>query len=54
VIQAIKSKKIRGRSALRPLDIAGLSQFLVQVSNLIVPMPTGNIAPQKWPSHCLI
>lgn len=33
---AIKSKKIRGRSALRPLDIAGLSQFLVQVSNLIV------------------
>lgn len=36
VIQAIKSKKIRGRSALRPLDIAGLSQFLVQVSNLIV------------------
>ncbi|MDK9365145.1 bifunctional acetate--CoA ligase family protein/GNAT family N-acetyltransferase [Lelliottia wanjuensis] len=36
VIQAIKSKKIRGRSALQPLDIAGLSQFLVQVSNLIV------------------
>lgn len=36
IIQAIKSKKIRGRSALRPLDIAGLSQFLVQVSNLIV------------------
>lgn len=36
VIQAIKSKKIRGRSALRPLDIAGLSRFLVQVSNLIV------------------
>ncbi|MBM3071430.1 protein lysine acetyltransferase [Lelliottia sp. RWM.1] len=36
VIQAVKSKKIRGRSALRPLDIAGLSQFLVQVSNLIV------------------
>ncbi len=33
IIQAIKSKKIRGRSALRPLDIAGLSQFLVQVSN---------------------
>ena len=36
VIQAIKNKKIRGRSALQPLDIAGLSQFLVQVSNLIV------------------
>ncbi|MGG2079521.1 bifunctional acetate--CoA ligase family protein/GNAT family N-acetyltransferase [Lelliottia nimipressuralis] len=36
VIQAIKSKKIRGRSALQPLDIIGLSQFLVQVSNLIV------------------
>ena len=28
IIPAIKSKKIRGRSALRPLDIAGLSQFL--------------------------
>jgi acetyltransferase len=39
VIQAIKSKKIRGRSALRPLDIAGLSQVLVQVSNLIVDCP---------------
>lgn len=36
IIQAIKNKKIRGRSALRPLDIPGLSQFLVQVSNLIV------------------
>ncbi|MBV8041132.1 protein lysine acetyltransferase [Pluralibacter sp.] len=39
VIQAIKGKKIRGRSALRPLDIAGLSQLLVQVSNLIVDCP---------------
>jgi acetyltransferase len=39
VIQAIKSKKIRGRSALRPLDIAGLSQVLVQVSNLVVDCP---------------
>ncbi|MFP2424255.1 bifunctional acetate--CoA ligase family protein/GNAT family N-acetyltransferase [Pseudescherichia vulneris] len=39
VIQAIKSKKIRGRSALRPLDVAGLSQVLVQVSNLIVDCP---------------
>lgn len=39
VIQAIKSKKIRGRSALRPLNIAGLSQLLVQVSNLIVDCP---------------
>jgi acetyltransferase len=39
VIQAIKSKKIRGRSALRPLDVVGLSQVLVQVSNLIVDCP---------------
>ncbi|HHS9741073.1 TPA: bifunctional acetate--CoA ligase family protein/GNAT family N-acetyltransferase [Raoultella ornithinolytica] len=39
VIQAIKSKKIRGRSALRPLDVSGLSQLLVQVSNLIVDCP---------------
>lgn len=39
VIQAIKSKKIRGRSALRPLDIPGLSRLLVQVSNLIVDCP---------------
>ncbi|MDX6020393.1 protein lysine acetyltransferase [Scandinavium sp. V105_16] len=39
VIQAINSKKIRGRSALRPLDVAGLSQVLVQVSNLIVDCP---------------
>ncbi|MGL4724952.1 MAG: bifunctional acetate--CoA ligase family protein/GNAT family N-acetyltransferase [Scandinavium sp.] len=39
VIQAIKNKKIRGRSALRPLDIAGLSHLLVQVSNLIVDCP---------------
>ncbi len=31
-----QKQKIRGRSALRPLDIAGLSQFLVKVSNLIV------------------
>ncbi|MDU3818475.1 MAG: bifunctional acetate--CoA ligase family protein/GNAT family N-acetyltransferase [Pantoea sp.] len=39
VIQAIKSGKIRGRSALRPLDIAALSQVLVQVSNLVVDCP---------------
>ncbi|MFS2221923.1 GNAT family N-acetyltransferase [Pantoea sp. B65] len=39
VIQAIKSGKIRGRSALRPLDIAGISQVLVKVSNLIVACP---------------
>ena len=39
VIQGIKNKKIRARSALRPLDIAGLSQLLVQVSNLIVDCP---------------
>ena len=30
---------MRGRSALRPLDIPGLSQLLVQVSNLIVDCP---------------
>mgnify|MGYP001120536752 FL=1 len=39
VIQAIKSGKVRGRSALRPLDIAALSQVLVQVSNLIIDCP---------------
>lgn len=39
VIQAIKSGKIRGRSALHPLDVAGLSQVLVQVSNLVVDCP---------------
>jgi acetyltransferase len=39
VIQAIKSGKIRGRSALRPLDVPGMSQILVQVSNLIVDCP---------------
>ncbi|WP_058913184.1 bifunctional acetate--CoA ligase family protein/GNAT family N-acetyltransferase [Entomohabitans teleogrylli] len=39
VIQAIKKRKIRGQSALRPLDIAGLSQLLVQVSNLIIDCP---------------
>lgn len=39
VIQAIKSGKIRNRSALLPLDIAALSQLLVQVSNLIVDCP---------------
>ncbi|PRD14846.1 bifunctional acetate--CoA ligase family protein/GNAT family N-acetyltransferase [Pantoea coffeiphila] len=39
VIQAIKSGKIRGRSALHPLDIVGLSQVLVQVSDLIVDCP---------------
>ncbi len=39
VIQAIKSGKIRSRSALNPLDIAGLSQLLVQVSNLVVDCP---------------
>ncbi len=36
VIQGIKQRKIRARSALRPLDIVGLSQLLVRVSNLIV------------------
>jgi len=39
VIQAIKNGKIRGRSALRPLDINGISKVLVQVSNLIVDCP---------------
>ncbi len=39
VIQAIKMDKIRSRSALRPLDIAGLSTLLVQVSNLIIDCP---------------
>lgn len=29
VIQGIKQRKIRARSALRPLDIVGLSQLLV-------------------------
>ncbi|MGS9235569.1 acetate--CoA ligase family protein, partial [Salmonella enterica subsp. enterica serovar Infantis] len=39
VIQGFKQRIIRSRSALRPLDIVGLSQFLVQVSNLIVDCP---------------
>ena len=38
-MQALKSGKIRGRSALHPLDIAGLSRLLVQVSNLILDCP---------------
>ncbi|KAA6101915.1 MULTISPECIES: bifunctional acetate--CoA ligase family protein/GNAT family N-acetyltransferase [unclassified Pantoea] len=39
VIQALKSGRVRSRSALRPLDITGLSQLLVQVSNLVVDCP---------------
>lgn len=39
VLQAVKSGKIRGRSALQPLDISALSQVLVQVSNLILDCP---------------
>ncbi|WP_343463648.1 bifunctional acetate--CoA ligase family protein/GNAT family N-acetyltransferase [Pantoea sp.] len=39
VIQAMKSGKIRSRSALHPLDITGLSQLLVQVSNLVIDCP---------------
>lgn len=39
IIQAIKKGKIRGRSALHPLDIVGLSQVLVRVSNLVVDCP---------------
>ncbi|PSN07435.1 bifunctional acetate--CoA ligase family protein/GNAT family N-acetyltransferase [Siccibacter turicensis] len=42
IIQAIKRGKLRARSALRPLDIAGLSQVLVQVSNLVVDCPEIN------------
>lgn len=65
VIQGIKNKKIRARSALRPLDIAGLSQLLVQVSNLIVDCPeiqrldihpllasAGNLL--HWTSHWIL
>ena len=39
IIQAIKSGKIRGRSALRPLDIIALSKVLVQVSTLVIDCP---------------
>jgi len=39
IIQAIKGGKIRGRSNAQQLDITGLSQLLVQVSNLIVDCP---------------
>nr|WP_154324631.1 bifunctional acetate--CoA ligase family protein/GNAT family N-acetyltransferase [Pantoea sp. 201603H] len=39
VIQAIKSGKIRNRSVLAPLDVTGISQVLVQVSNLIIDCP---------------
>ncbi|MCL2891493.1 bifunctional acetate--CoA ligase family protein/GNAT family N-acetyltransferase [Brenneria tiliae] len=39
VLQAVKGGKIRGRSALRPLDIPALSRLLVQVSNLILDCP---------------
>ncbi|PZL88752.1 protein acetyltransferase [Pantoea graminicola] len=39
VIQAIKSGKIRSRGGLNPLDIPGLSQLLVQVSDLVVDCP---------------
>ncbi|ATZ12378.1 bifunctional acetate--CoA ligase family protein/GNAT family N-acetyltransferase [Erwinia amylovora] len=39
VKQAIGSGKIRRRSALHPLNLDGLSQLLVQVSNLIVDCP---------------
>lgn len=39
VLQAVKGGKIRGRSALQPLDIIGLSRLLVQVSNLILDCP---------------
>ncbi|MEG3127636.1 bifunctional acetate--CoA ligase family protein/GNAT family N-acetyltransferase [Pantoea cypripedii] len=39
VIQAMKSGKVRSRSALRPLNIPALSQLLVQVSNLVVDCP---------------
>lgn len=39
VIQAINNGKIRGRSALRPLDITALSKVLVQVSTLVIDCP---------------
>ncbi|WP_411704203.1 bifunctional acetate--CoA ligase family protein/GNAT family N-acetyltransferase [Edaphovirga cremea] len=39
IMQAVKGGKIRGRSALRPLDIPALSHLLVQVSNLILDCP---------------
>lgn len=39
IMQAIKGGKIRGRSPLQPLNIDGLSQLLVQVSDLIVDCP---------------
>ncbi|MDV5139309.1 bifunctional acetate--CoA ligase family protein/GNAT family N-acetyltransferase [Chimaeribacter arupi] len=39
VMQAVKGGKIRGRSALHPLDIPALSRLLVQVSNLILDCP---------------
>ncbi len=39
VIQAIKSNKIKSRSSLEPLNIAGLSSLLVRVSNLIIDCP---------------
>lgn len=39
VIQAIKGNKIKSRSALEPLDIMGLSNLLVRVSNLIIDCP---------------
>lgn len=39
VINAIKSGKIQPRSALQPLDILGLSHFLVQVSHLLLNCP---------------
>lgn len=39
IIQAIKQRQIRGRSALRALDIAGLSHLLVQISNLVIDCP---------------
>ncbi|PWC16959.1 protein acetyltransferase [Brenneria roseae subsp. roseae] len=39
VLQAVKGGKIRGSSALRPLDIPALSRLLVQVSNLVLDCP---------------
>ncbi|WP_034949994.1 bifunctional acetate--CoA ligase family protein/GNAT family N-acetyltransferase [Erwinia oleae] len=39
VIQALKSGKIRSRSAQQPLDVTGISEVLVRVSHLIVDCP---------------
>ncbi|NRN28864.1 bifunctional acetate--CoA ligase family protein/GNAT family N-acetyltransferase [Photorhabdus heterorhabditis] len=39
VIQAIKSRKIKLKGSLQPLDVLALSRLLVQVSNLLLDCP---------------